>query len=224
MDKEIVKSCVRCGNKLFTGFDHGECFERISINDAENAEQGFIDNEGNFVDRKGAMIVAEKAGQLKYKLGKKTLISEDLRLNWLNKQADKIADLEAKLADTKKAFNTISAKYEKKSEQIFEIIKRQEECSDAYNLLSKENEQLKQQLEKKEKENSVLKAVIDKNKTGQFGAVHICNAISEFYEPLVKDMIIAELEKVKEYWLKHEDIGYYVDQQIKLLKGEKWYV
>lgn len=31
---------------------------------------------------------------------------------------------------------------------------------------------------------------------------------------------IAELEKVKEYWLKHEDIGYYIDQQIKELKGE----
>ena len=32
---------------------------------------------------------------------------------------------------------------------------------------------------------------------------------------------IAELEKVKEYWLKHEDIGYYIDKQIKSLKGEK---
>lgn len=32
---------------------------------------------------------------------------------------------------------------------------------------------------------------------------------------------VAELEKVKEYWLKHEDVGYYIDQQIKSLKGEK---
>lgn len=31
---------------------------------------------------------------------------------------------------------------------------------------------------------------------------------------------IAELEKVKEYWLKHEDVGYFIDQQIKELKGE----
>lgn len=36
-----------------------------------------------------------------------------------------------------------------------------------------------------------------------------------------KQIAIAELEKVKEYWLKHEDIGYYIDQQIKELKGEK---
>lgn len=32
---------------------------------------------------------------------------------------------------------------------------------------------------------------------------------------------IEELEKVKEYWLKHEDIGYYIEQQIKELKGDK---
>ena len=155
MDREIVKACVKCNNKLFTGFDHGECFERIeedkSIVDARKTEQGFIDNEGNFIDRIEAMVIAEKAGQLRYKLGKKHLISEDLHLNWLNKQAKQLAYLEAKLAEKEKALNTISSKYEKKSEQIFKIIKNREECSNAYNLLSKENDQLKQQLAESEK-------------------------------------------------------------------------
>ena len=63
----------------------------------------------------------------------------------------KITDLEAKLAESEKAFDTISAKYEKKSKQIFETIKCQEACSDAYDLLSKENDQLKQQLKEKDK-------------------------------------------------------------------------
>lgn len=94
--------------------------------------------------------------------------------------------------------------------------------------LKQENENLKLQLAEKEKENSVLKAVIDKNKTGQFGAVHICNAISEFYEPLVKDMIIAELEKVKDFIIKNNEptpkmtkITRFINQQIRTLKGEK---
>ena len=141
MDKEIVKACVKCGNKLFTGFDHGECFEEIERNDAENAEQGFIDNEGNFVDRKEAMIIAEKAGQLKYKLGKKTLISEDLHLNWLNKQADKIADLEAKLAESKR-------KYEDRKK--FCIIETRS-LTEIINNLLEENNQLKRQLVEKDK-------------------------------------------------------------------------
>ena len=98
--------------------------------------------------------------------------------------------------------------------------------------IQSENVQLKQQLAEKDKESSVLKAVIDKNKTGHFGAVHICNAISEFYEPLVKDMIIAELEKTKEnmnnLYREHKPIYFdlllirnTIDQQIKSLKGEK---
>ena len=32
---------------------------------------------------------------------------------------------------------------------------------------------------------------------------------------------VEQLEKVKEYWLKHEDVSYYIDNQIKQLKEGK---
>lgn len=103
MSKEIVKACIKYKNKLFTGFDHGECFDKLlkeQPKDMTELEQGFIDNELNFVDRKSAMVIANIAGQLKFKPVKETLISEDLHLDWLKKQDQKIADLEAKLAES----------------------------------------------------------------------------------------------------------------------------
>lgn len=106
MDKEIVKACIKYKNKLFTGFDHGECFDRLlkeeQPKDMTELEQGFIDNELNFVDRKSAMEIASIAGQLKFKPVKEILISEDLHLAWLNRQAKQIADIEAKLAEAQK--------------------------------------------------------------------------------------------------------------------------
>lgn len=182
----------------------------------------------------------------------------------LNNQDSKIADLEAKLAESEKLnkrlqqivdklidkefagetlVNAVNAVYEPlyqnkydeaeqlkqqlaESEEIHKLLETQLKDMER-SKLAWENEyfKLEKQLAEKEKENSVLKAVIDKNKTGQFGAVNICNAISEFYEPLVKDMIIAELEKVKEYnkGLVYSSslIDNFIEQQIKSLKGEK---
>jgi len=96
---------------------------------------------------------------------------------------------------------------------------------------AKEIERLRKQLAEKEKEISVLKAIIDKNKIGNFTSTTVCNAISEFYEPLVENLqnqtAIAELEKVVEFIKEypHEprywDIASYIDQQIKELKGGK---
>ena len=100
MCKSIVKACVRYNDRLYTGFDHGECFKKLNEDNTipvhSDIEQGFVDSDGNFVDRKQAMIIAKESGQLAYETDKKTLISEDLHLDWLNKQAQRIAELEDK--------------------------------------------------------------------------------------------------------------------------------
>ena len=100
MSKSIAKACVRYNDRLYTGFDHGECFRKLNEDNTtpvhSKIEQGFVDSDGNFVDRKQAMIIAKESGQLAYKTDKKTLISEDLHLDWLNKQAQRIAELEDK--------------------------------------------------------------------------------------------------------------------------------
>lgn len=100
MCKSIVKACVRYNDILYTGFDHGECFKKLNEDNMiivhSEIEQGFVDSDGNFVDRKQAMIIAKESGQLAYETNKKTLISEDLHLDWLNKQAQRIAELEDK--------------------------------------------------------------------------------------------------------------------------------
>lgn len=108
MSKSIVKACVRYNDRLYTGFDHGECFKKLNEDNIieqstftkivhSEIEQGFVDNYGNFVDRKEAMIIAKESGQLTYETDKQTLISEDLHLNWLNNQTERIAELEAQL-------------------------------------------------------------------------------------------------------------------------------
>ena len=100
MCKSIVKACVRYNDILYTGFDHGECFKKLNEDNTilvhSEIEQGFVDSDGNFIDRKQAMIIAKENGQLAYETDKKTLISEDLHLDWLNKQAQRIAELEDK--------------------------------------------------------------------------------------------------------------------------------
>lgn len=97
MSKTIVKAAIKVNDEIFTGFDHGECFkfarDKFPI-PVEDLEQGFIDSDGNFVDRKQAMIIAKEAGQLRYEPSKQTLISEDLHIDWLNKQKQIINDLE----------------------------------------------------------------------------------------------------------------------------------
>ena len=104
MCKSIVKACVRYNNRLYTGFDHGECFKKLNEDNTiivhSEIEQGFVDSDGNFVDRKQAMVIAKESGQLRYEPNKKTLISEDLHLDWLNKQDQRIAELEEQLANS----------------------------------------------------------------------------------------------------------------------------
>lgn len=92
---EIKKAAIRIRNKIFTGFDHGECFNQIPQElRNQSIEQGFVTDSNEFVDRKEAMIIARQANQIAYDDGeKKTLISEDLHLNWLNKMNKELEEL-----------------------------------------------------------------------------------------------------------------------------------
>ena len=89
--RTIVKAAIRVKDKIYTGFDHGECFSyAVFPIPVEDLEQGFITSDGEFVNRKEAMIIAREAGQLRYETDKQTLISEDLHIDWLHKQAKQI--------------------------------------------------------------------------------------------------------------------------------------
>lgn len=103
----IVKAAIRVKYKIYTGFEHGECFKKLQEDgcsfSAEEIEQGFIDSKGNFVDRKQAMIIAKEAGQVG-DLQKETLISEDLHLDWLRKQWQQIIKISKQLAEYQQYF------------------------------------------------------------------------------------------------------------------------
>ena len=95
--KTIDKAAIKYRKKIYTGFNHGECFQQIEkkhrlVTMANVVDQGFIDSDGNFIDRKQAMVIAKEANQLECETDKKTLISEDLYLYWLHKQAEQIAE------------------------------------------------------------------------------------------------------------------------------------
>lgn len=95
MSKEIVMACIKYCDRLYTGFNHTECFNKLNREEMiivhSRLEEGFVDSDGNFVDRKQAMIIAKEANQVKS--GKSTLMSEDLYLDWLKKQDKEIQDL-----------------------------------------------------------------------------------------------------------------------------------
>ncbi len=95
---KIKRAAIRVGNTIFTGFDHGECFNQIPQElHNQNVEQGFVTDSNEFVDRKEAMIIARQANQITYDDGeKKTLISEDLHLNWLNEMNKELEELKQK--------------------------------------------------------------------------------------------------------------------------------
>lgn len=93
---KITRAAIRYKDKIFTGFDHGECFkqtEKENITDTENLEQGFITDENEFVDRNTALDIAYKAGQITYDKWNHCLISEDLHLYWLNEQNKELEKL-----------------------------------------------------------------------------------------------------------------------------------
>ena len=57
MTNKITKAAIRLGDKIYIGFDHGECFKQLPPDiHANEIEQGFIDTNGSFLDRKQAMF------------------------------------------------------------------------------------------------------------------------------------------------------------------------
>lgn len=123
MSKEIVMAGVRYNNIVYDGFNHGECFKKLPIDaNMVDIEQGFITNDGEFVDRKKAFTIARKAHQLEYDYGiQKVLISEDIHINWLHKKDKTIADLEAKLAEKDEQINKLQT-YNKSLNSIKEDV------------------------------------------------------------------------------------------------------
>ena len=101
MSKEIVMACIKYCDRIYTGFNHTECFNKLNREERiivhSRLEEGFIDSDGNFVDRKQAMIIAKEANQVKFE--KSTLMSEDLYLDWLKKQDKENQKLKQQLAE-----------------------------------------------------------------------------------------------------------------------------
>lgn len=74
MHRYIKRAAVVCP-RVVTGKNHAQCF----IDCKRYLEHGFIDDEGIFLDRKVALLVAEEAGQVKFKCSPgDVLISEDM--------------------------------------------------------------------------------------------------------------------------------------------------
>lgn len=75
----IVASALRLNDKLYKGKTHAECFVQEPKGVLRLAEQGFITDNGIFVDRKQALKIAKHYKQIKKKHPPKNiLMSEDL--------------------------------------------------------------------------------------------------------------------------------------------------
>lgn len=98
MSKEIQRAAIKYKHQIFTGFEHGECFKQIKEYD-KNYEtiQGFVTSDGDFVSRQEAFVIAKNANQLQSQPVTKILMSEDLHIDWLHKQDQKIKELEKAL-------------------------------------------------------------------------------------------------------------------------------
>lgn len=116
----------------------------------------------------------------------------------------KVDDLEAKLAEKEKLIEDSIDVHEIEEKNIYKLRYELAGANEEIARLREENEELKK---------GVYKVTLGTTPSNQI------NFTENFYV-IQNQTAIAELEKVKEYWLKHEDIGYYIDQQIKKIKGE----
>lgn len=60
----IKCAALRHNGKIYIGKCHGDCFSQEPIGVLRKAEQGFVTDEGNFVDRVEGLRIAEEAGQI----------------------------------------------------------------------------------------------------------------------------------------------------------------
>lgn len=144
----IIKAAIKYNDKICTGFDHGECFKKLPKEaNTSSCEPGFVDEDNNFYDRKQAMKIVKENNQLTFIYDETNLISEDLHLNWLNSQEKQIIELKQQLKESK------SLLFEQQIKLIMETHKP------AFCTLAGRGcnhlgqvEELKQQLEEKDKE------------------------------------------------------------------------
>lgn len=74
----LIASALRKDNEIYIGKRHCDIFIQKPIGELKNAEQGFIDEDKNFYNRKDAEIYARKCGQLTKPIIGGELTSEDL--------------------------------------------------------------------------------------------------------------------------------------------------
>ena len=168
-------------------------------------------------------------------------------VNLLNQQNKQIADLEAKLAESEERVKHWHDLYNERDKQFQSVRQR-------YHLLNKlqsnydkkdklhlaymqcaelveENEQLKQQLAEKEKQNKILKSenhALMSDNAYQEEDIFELNSLKEYYKNNTIDFAVAELEKMKEdilldisIGIQREWISNKIDKQIKELKEKK---
>ena len=140
-------------------------------------------------------------------------------IDCLIESKQQIADLEAKLAESE-----VEIEGRKNLNYLrYKRLERQD----------KEIKELKQQLADKDKEIKALKYLCgcpnDINEMVRkvvYRDEQLCKQYDFFQGELKRkdqdkiSFCIEQLEKVKEYWLKHEDVSYYIDNQVEELKKE----
>lgn len=192
--EEIVKSAIRYENKIYTGFDHGQCFTQLPQgHKGSEIEQGFITNEGRFVDRKEAMKIAKNSGQITYDLGKETLISEDLHIYWLNQQNKESQQLKEELKKYKS--------YKTDDERIKDL-------TGLYEKYTTENQQLKQQL-KEYSELGTPKEIDDTYKSRNIlnNDLQDANRIIDYLVKQLHDLPKKIVDEIKDKSIYHECCG-----------------
>lgn len=72
----IIAAAIMKDGRIYAGHRHYNVIRNNRPIDFKNCEQGFVDEDGNFLSRKEAAKIAYKNGQIKKK--KEILFSEDL--------------------------------------------------------------------------------------------------------------------------------------------------
>lgn len=76
---KIMCSALRKDNVIYSGVTHADCFRQAPKGELRCAEQGFLTNSGDFVDRKLGLKIAEYYNQVVQKHPPlDELLSEDL--------------------------------------------------------------------------------------------------------------------------------------------------
>ena len=68
----IISAALKLNNVIYTGKTHAHCFEamhkkKVPYEELKNVEQGFLTENGKFVDRKLALEIAKHFNQIKVK-------------------------------------------------------------------------------------------------------------------------------------------------------------